>query len=128
MTKTRRLGLRPPSHMPVGFESRSFFRVWLSVFLKRCAVLPRTCSLLTDSLLSHRGRGKMAAILQTTFSNVPIFLYENCCILIQIALKFVPKRFNQQYVSIGSDNGLVSNRRHPFYLNQCWPLTYMCAT
>ena len=49
---------------------------------------------------------KMAVILQKAFSNLVSF-HENCCILIQISLKFVP---NGLYASIGSENGLVPNR------------------
>ena len=38
--------------------------------------------------LTHWGRGKMAAIFQTTISDV--FLNENVWILIKISLKFAP--------------------------------------
>ena len=39
-----------------------------------------------------------------------IFAYENY-ILIQMSLKCVPRGSNEHYASIGSDNGLVPNRR-----------------
>ena len=41
------------------------------------------------SVLAHWGQDKMVEILQTTFPNW-FFLNKNCCIAIQILLKFVP--------------------------------------
>ena len=49
------------------------------------------CNTVTTALyLTHCSWDKMAAILQTACWN-PSFLHENCCILIEISMKFVPK-------------------------------------
>ena len=44
------------------------------------------------------------------------FLNENCCILIQILLKFIPKGQIHKMANIGSNNGLAPNS----FLNQWW--------
>ena len=52
----------------------------------------------------------MAAISQTTIWNV-FFLMKMQEFVLKIALKFVRRGSNQQYSSIGSDNGLAPARR-----------------
>ena len=49
--------------------------------------------------------GKLMTTWQTTFSH-SFFFNENCCILMQNSLRYVPQGLTNQ-VSIGSDNGLA---------------------
>ena len=58
--------------------------------------------------LTHWGRGKMADISQTTLSNAFSGMK-----LLEFRLKFHWSLSNQQYSSIGSDNGLAPIRRKP---------------
>ena len=73
------------------------------------------------------GWGKMAAILQTTHAHA-FFLNENCCILIQISLKFVPKDppiFQRWFrLWLGAKEVTIH------YLKQWWAslLTHICIT
>ena len=49
-----------------------------------------------------------------------IFLYEKCCISIQISSKFVPNGSNYKHTRLGSDNGLASIRRQAIVFDQLW--------
>ena len=63
----------------------------------------------------------MATILaDDTFKG--IFLNENDRIPISISLKFVPKESNRQYISTGSGNGLVPNRRQAIIWTNADPI------
>ena len=74
------------------------YMFYLSIIWKQTSIIA----------LSHWARDKMAAILQTTFSNAFSWKNENVTISIKISLKFVS---NWQYSIIGSDNGLAPARR-----------------
>ena len=61
-------------------------------------------------------------------SVVCIYLYENCCILVQISVNAV-RGFSQQYVSIDWGNGLAPNRRQAIiWTNDGLVLWRMCVT
>ena len=86
-------------------------------------VLQRSITLTPQSPLD-----KNAAISQTTFSKSS-FIHEKFCIFIRISLQFIPKGCNWQYVSIGSGNGLVPNRRQAITWTKADPnsLSYICG-
>ena len=58
----------------------------------------------------------MAAIFQMKFSN-GFSWNENVWMPIKISLKFVPRGSNEQYSSIGSDNGLVPVKQQAIIWN-----------
>ena len=51
----------------------------------------------------HQGNAKMAAILHLKFGDLKIS--KDCCILVTISLKLVPKSPISKKTSIGSNNG-----------------------
>ena len=61
--------------------------------------------------LTHWGWDKMAAIFQTTFSNVLSSLERKCINFDKISLFCLLPRVPYKYPSIGSDNGLVPIRQ-----------------
>ena len=64
---------------------------WLLMPWLLCVALNSVpCKLRVNIIFSLWGRDKMVAILQMTFWTL-IFLYGNCCVLVQISVKYVPR-------------------------------------
>ena len=103
--------------------SSTRWRWFLHIFLKRFCILPSE-SLVnpTTPPFTHLSLDKMAAIL-TDANFKCIFLNGNDKIPIRISPRFVPKCPISNKASIGSGNGLASNRRQAITRTNACPVT-----
>ena len=76
---------------------------------------------------THCTQSKMVAVLQMTYSNAFFFMMKIVLLLFQSLLNFILSN-SINNVSMGSDNGMVPNRRQAIIRTTDGPETYVCQT
>ena len=102
-----------------------FTSVTLVPYARSCNVCRNLKYYRMSNTLRTRKNGRHFAgdIFKHIFSN------ENCCILIRISLKFVPRDPISRYASVGSDDGLAPTRPKPLSEPMLVRLlTHICVT
>ena len=101
-----------PTRGPQNFENptSSMLMPWYAylTYVKSLLVIT-VAPIIKRQPLTHWGRGKMAAVSQTTLSNT--FLERKCYNFNQNVTEICSYLSYEQYFSIGSDNGLAPTRR-----------------